>query len=327
DSRLLYGMSPNTVQSYRSNADCYVYPYIGNMPYAQVRSADISNLYRELLLHGGRNGKGLSPQTIKKLHAFLSGCFKTLIEDGVIDSSIVAGVKTPRGSSPEAAALIERDLATLKGYLDQSTQKLDVAIMLALNTGVRRGELAGFYRTDFNPSAPSIRVARGLYQVRGDGGALTYKDPKSKKSKRILALDKDTARRLCDYLVRRDEEIRAAGISESQNAPLFPRSDGTPVRPHEYYDHLKRLVRDLKLDPSIKLHTLRHTHATYLLDSGVNIKDVQNRLGQSTINTTLNIYGHVLAGRDEVAAEAFAKLSRKIYVRRKADGEKRSQEL
>ena len=312
ESRILYGMSPTTVESYESNARCYVYPYIGSIAYDKATPAVFSSLYRELLAHGGRKGDGISQQTVKKLHSFLSGCFKTLSVDGVIEHSAISGVKTPKGGSPEAKALSERDFAKLRAHLERSDHPLDRALWLDLHTGVRRGELAGFFLGDYRPSAPSIRVARGLYQVRGNGGSLLYKDPKSKTSKRIIAVDPGTSAvvgRQIDYI---DAMFGESGIDVGSTTPLFPRSDGSPHRPGEYNDRLNKLVKELHLDASATLHTFRHTHATYLLERGVNIKTVQERLGHSTIQTTLNIYGHVLEGRDASAAIEFADLSAAI---------------
>ena len=73
-----------------------------------------------------------------------------------------------------------------------------------------------------------------------------------------------------------------------------------------YAQHLRVLVDKLGLDKSIHLHTLRHTHATTLLDLGVNMKTMSERLGHSDVGVTLRIYSHVLPGLDEQAAQLFA---------------------
>ena len=117
DGLVDYGHAASTVAAYRSMARCYVHPGVGRIEYDRASASDFSALYRSLLRSGGKDGSPLSPVTVRKLHAMLSGCFSTLMRDGVVDSNPVLGVKVPRGSSPEAKPLSERDFAALTAHL------------------------------------------------------------------------------------------------------------------------------------------------------------------------------------------------------------------
>lgn len=321
-----YGKSPTTVDAYESLARCYVHPHIGKISFDKAKPADFSELYRYLLRKGGRHGDPLSAQTVKKFHAFLSGCFSTLVADGVIKTSPLAGVKVPRGESPEAMPLSERDFAALTSYLSGvlatrfnsngwKSHSLAAAFWLDLHTGARRGELAGFFVGDFKSrrgTDPSIRIARNLVQTKRGKGALTYKPPKSKAGIRNLVLDTVTAQVIADHIARQDAILRSCGVAQDASTPLFAHSDGSPLRPSELTDCFRDLRKHLELSPSVHLHTLRHTHATYLLEQGTNIRTVQERLGHSKIDVTLGIYGHVLPGRDAAAANDFGEASKNI---------------
>lgn len=320
-----YGKSPTTVAAYRSLARCYVHPHIGDVPFEKARQADFASLYRLLLHEGGRGGKPLSAQTVKKFHAFLSGCFSSLMKDGVTDRNPVLGVKVPKGRSPEAKPLSKRDFGALVGWMQEvlaepvedaagwHRRSFATALWTCLNTGVRRGELAGFQAGDWRPPGrvepddpATLRVARSLVDIRGVG--LSYKDPKSERSKRTLSLDGGLAQILPAHLAMQRAVLAEHGVRMGPETPLFAHADGRPIGPGEYTDGFRELARELDMERGAHLHTLRHTHASYLLEAGEHIKAIQERLGHSTIDITLNIYGHLMPGRDAKAAQRFGEV-------------------
>ena len=99
------------------------------------------------------------------------------------------------------------------------------------------------------------------------------------------------------------------GIATVPETPLFAHADGSAWRPAQLTEGFGALVRDLGLAEGTHLHTLRHTHATYLIQHGEDIVTVQRRLGHSSSRTTMDIYGHLLPGADGRAARAFADIS------------------
>jgi len=89
--------------------------------------------------------------------------------------------------------------------------------------------------------------------------------------------------------------------------PRFTDEDGEPLIPQRTTHRFRRLVRRLDV-PTIRLHDLRHTHATLLLQAGVPIKVISERLGHSTIAMTMDVYAHVLPAMDRDAADRFGDL-------------------
>lgn len=303
--------SVTTMDAYRSNARCYVYPFIGDRYLDELQPFEITKLYQRLIDKGGKDENPVSNSTVAKLHAWLKPAFDYLVGLGVAKSNPFVNVKRPREGQEEAFVLSGLDLLTLSNYLYKESypdsdefDMLNVALLLCLNTGVRRGELAGFRVGDYKPLTSSISVKSNLVQTTK---GLVRKVPKSKHSRRNISLASDVCRVLDSYLIWQREMLDCHDLRQRNNTPLFCNEYGEPVHPIAYAKHLRYLVDSLRLDKSIHLHTLRHTHATTLLDLGVNIKTISERLGHSDVGVTLRIYSHVLPGRDGIAAQTFSK--------------------
>ena len=344
DGCALGEMSPTTLSSYRSYARRHVKPRIGGVAGDKAVPADFSRLFRDLRRPKEDGGAGLSSATVAKVHAFLSGCFNTLVSDGVISANPMIGVKVDRATSPEAAPLMPSDSAKLLTYLenvlsspvedDEGFERymFACAYWSALHKGVRRGELSGFqdknweYRTNIDPESGEpvrvygLRVATVLAYdkdngVMGKAGNIVRKEPKSPKSKRFVSSDEETRAYIEAYRTLRDAVLAEHGVAVGGETPFFCHADGEPVEPSEFTDMLKLLVGKLGLAPATHLHTLRHTHATYLIENGENLKAVQERLGHASFKTTMDTYGHLLPGRDMAAAKTFARASKSMMQR------------
>lgn len=315
------GKSPTTLASYKSNAKCYVYPHIGDVPFDKAEPSTFANLYRKLRREGAEDGGPLSASTVKKLHAFLSGCFSTLCAEKVVDRNPVRGIKPPSGEGKEAIPLSKRDMEALVTHLEKTLAEhggsapgfedecFAAAWWTCLHTGVRRAELAGFTLRDLDLGKSVLSVRQTIVQVKRDGGRLIYKDPKSRAGKRNISVDAKTRDVVIRHLALQARVLAAHDVTQGQDTPLFARSDGSPIPPSVLTARFGKLSRDLSMDAGVHLHTLRHTHATYLLEQGTNIRTVQERLGHSKIDVTLGIYGHVLPGRDQQAADDFGEVS------------------
>lgn len=337
-------MSPTTLSSYRSYARCHVKPRIGGIAFDKAVAAMFSRFFRDIKRSKDDGGAGLSSATIAKVHAFLSGCFNTLVSDGVISANPMVGVKVDRAVSPEAAPLMPADFAKLRAYLesvlsspvedDEGFERymFACAYWSALHKGVRRGELSGFqdenweFRTNIDPDTGEpvrvygLRVVTVLAYdkdegVMGKAHNIVRKGPKSPKSKRFVSSDEDTRAYIEAYRALRDAVLAEHGVAVDGKTPFFCHADGEPVEPSEFTDMFKLLVGKLGLAPTTHLHTLRHTHATYLIQNGANLKDVQERLGHASFKTTMDTYGHLLPGRDMAAAKTFARASKSMMQR------------
>jgi integrase len=175
--------------------------------------------------------------------------------------------------------------------------------LLALNTGMRRGELAGlrWQDIDFDGSALAVKQQRTTADFR-----VVVSEPKA-RSRRVITLDGSVLDALRAHRRHQREERLAVGPGWEDSGYVFVDEIGRPYHP----DRLLRMFRDACRSvgvPPIRLHDLRHTMATVALRAGIHPKVVQERLGHSSIALTLDTYSHVTPTLQRAAAETLAEL-------------------
>lgn len=196
--------------------------------------------------------------------------------------------------------------AELRRFLDYvSGDRLVGAYTLAATTGLRRGEVLGLRWRDVDLDAAWVRVVQTLVTVNYK---VIVSTPKTNRGRRSVALDPTTVAALRAHRVRQAEERLALGIGAApDDALVFAEPDGALLHPGHFSDRFDRLVKAAEV-PRIRLHDLRHTHATLALQAGVHPKVVSERLGHSTIAITLDTYSHAIPAMEEEAAAKVARL-------------------
>jgi integrase len=197
-----------------------------------------------------------------------------------------------------------REMATLTA--DQSQLLLTALrhtrvywpVLIALATGMRRGEILALRWRNIDLDRASVRVVESLEQTKA---GIRTKAPKSEKA-RAITLPAFAVEELRRLKRRQSEELLALGVRQSGDTFLCARADGEPMRPRSLTHEFTRLVGRTKEVPRVRFHDLRHSHATQLLLAGVHPKVAQERLGHSTISVTLDLYSHVSATMQEDAA-------------------------
>lgn len=310
DMRERGGAAPNTVRAWRMFCDNYVCPLVGSRPARDLTAIDLMRMEADLLREGGSGGAPLSRNTVRDVHQFLRGAWSHLVDAGVLDSNPMLLVRAPARDSSEAVALGEWDFGAL-GQALSGALRLDPAegaalrdvapamcAWLALHAGLRVGEACGLRRRDVVRSGGWLHV--GGTVVEGRGGAWRQDATKGKRSRNVSLAPGEMA--VVEAWLRLVDARLGRGLGPG--APLVT-ADGRVMRPSSVSRAFGRLARSLGLPDGVRFHSLRHTHATWLLMAGVDVKTVSERLGHADVATTLRYYGHVLPGRDRAAAEAF----------------------
>jgi integrase len=195
---------------------------------------------------------------------------------------------------------------------------LELPVLLAATTGMRRGEIVALRWQDVDLDAGRISVSRSVEKTR-DGG-LRIKEPKSARGRRMISLPAMTVDAL--RAQKQDQLARKLllGRAYEDNDLVCPQADGALMSPDVLTARFPTIVRRASL-PHMWFHDLRHTHATLLLRAGVHPKIVSERLGHSTVSLTLDTYSHVLPSlQDEVARKLDAAFGR-AHALRAAGGE------
>lgn len=180
--------------------------------------------------------------------------------------------------------------------------------LIALSTGMRRGEILALRWKNVDLDRGAVRVVESLEQTKR---GLRFKAPKTEKT-RAITLPSFAVEELRRLKWQQAEEMLRLGVRQTSDTLACARPDGEPIQPrsltHEFAKQVSRL-RDL---PRVRFHDLRHSHATQLLLSGVHPKVAQERLGHSTITTTLDLYSHVTDTMQSEAAERLDETFRSV---------------
>lgn len=297
DSHAADGTAPKTMERYRDICDNHIKPVLGSRKLAKLGPMHVQSAYTEWLISGRRDGKGgLSARTVLHHHRVLRQALQQAVRWRLLNVNPCDAVEPPRPETRDMQTLSESELAALLGVTDGTF--LHMPVLLAATTGLRRGEVLAVQWDHIDLDRGTLAVVQTLEQTKT---GLRLKPPKTKRSRRVVTLPSVTIEAL-----RRHKADQAAlrlklGMGKDKAAYVCARWDGELRSPRALTKEFARLIATLDL-PTISFHGLRHSHATHLLRAGVHPKVAQERLGHSTIATTMDLYSHVTATMQEDAA-------------------------
>jgi integrase len=295
----------STFDSYRRNIKLHVIPRIGQIPLQRLAPEDLDSMYAALAEDRPNGRRGLAPKTIHSIHQMLHKALADAERKGSVVRNVAALADPPKLSSAKKRAMRVWDAEQLRQFLEGIEQhRLHPAYYLAANTGMRRGEVLGLLWTDVDLDARRLSVNQALVSV---AYAVQIADVKTGSGRRTIDLDPRTIHVLRSWRKRQLEERLALGGTYEDHGLVFTRTEGPWIHPDLFSKTFDRMVASSGL-PVIRLHDLRHGHASLLLKSGVPVKVVSERLGHATPAFTMTVYQHVLPGMQAEAATTFANL-------------------
>jgi integrase len=299
-------LRPSTSSSYSDNLRLHVLSALGDIPLQTIEVVDVDRLYSNLLLSGRADGRGgLSQRTVRYIHTILNRLVKDAMRWQLVDRNVIDLATPPRHRDAQAQEMSIWSSVEVRKFLDDTSQhRLHPLFALAFATGLRRGEVVGLEWGDIDLNEGRMQVNRSIVSV---GYQLIESPPKTASGHRRLAIDQETVAVLKRLRHSQTEERLASGTGWVATGRVFTRSDGTGVHPDRVSKVFSQLQENIGL-PRITFHEIRHTWATLALRAGVHHKVVSERLGHSTVQTTLDIYSHVSEDLDREAAEAVAEL-------------------
>lgn len=283
----------STVQTYRLAFAAFA-GYIGRIPLAELTTRDVQ-------LACGELRKRLAPATCRLYLQRLSTALNEAVKWGYIDRNPARGVKLPPRDGPEKEILTEEEVERFCAAARKS--RYYALLLLGVATGMRVGEILALRWRDLDLNAGIVRVGRTL--SLGE-----YVPPKSRAGRRQILLDAVTLAALREH--RRQQEQLAArrgGRLHGEGLVFVTRTGRPLTRVHVNYA-LRRIVKRAGIDKKITFHGLRHTHATYLLQRGIPVRDVAARLGHADPAMTLRTYAHATTEGQRRAAKAIEDLLR-----------------
>jgi integrase len=305
----------STIEGYKKAIRIHVTPYLGTIRIDQLTPTRIATHYRQLETSGRRDKPGygtpLSANSVSKVHVLLAAMLDAAVDDGLVLINPAKKKRTVNAPTASQVRAQKPEIITWTGpqlhaFLTWNHDELDDALFplwrTIAYTGMRRSEALALRWGDLN-------FTTGRLSIRRAADVTTRNKAKTTKtgSARVLDLDIDTFGVLKAYKAKRGAiSLKLARA----DAYVFGNDAGEIRSPNEvsrrWTSRVQRAQVVLDELPRVTIKGLRHTHATLLLELGEHPKVVQERLGHSTITTTMNIYSHVTPTMQKAAVDRFA---------------------
>jgi len=291
---------PRSYERYEQIVRLHIVPQLGKTPLQKLTPQQLKKLYSDKLR------EGLSAITVAAIHNLLHRALDDAVKWDLLARNVCEKVSPPRKVHKEITVLnveqIHQLLEAARGHPQEAL------FVLALHTGMRRGELLGLKWQDINFVEGTLQVRRILNRVptkmvKEVGQRYVEAEPKTKKSRRSIFLTELALDALKEHWSRQQEARQKAGVAWESHDYVFCTPLGRHLTPgHDALVQLKKLLAKAGL-PEVRFHDLRHSSASLLLSLGVHPKVVQELLGHTQISMTMDVYSHLLPTMQKDAME------------------------
>lgn len=294
-------LRPRTVEGYQSAITIHISPRLG-----RLRLQELQPHHVEAFLHD-LSADGLTAKSMKNIHGVLRRALTIAERQGYVARNAARLVSPPKVEHSEVQPLTLAEVAT---FLEHARpHRLYSLYVTAMATGLRAGELLAPRWADLDLEERSLAVRRTLHRR---AGAFHFAEPKSRTSRRVLALPEPLAVELRAHRDRQTWERERAGAlwqGAEWGDLTFTTEFGGPMASYVATKTFQRLLAAAGVR-RVRLHDLRHGAATYLLTAGIDLKTVSVILGHSSIQITADVYGHI---EPELKREAADRLGTAIF--------------
>ncbi len=271
-------VKPQTAEDYRYQLEKYVLPLIGRLELGKLTPLKVQAMCGEL-------SDRISPQRANKCRRVLSGALSQAVRWQLIPRNSCDAVKPLKVDQTEMKLWAPEEAAR---FLDSArTHRLFALFYLAMSTGMRRGELLGLRWEDVGENCLVVRQA-----VIEQRGRIMITTPKTEKGARRVALSPDVMEVMSLHLERQEAERHLLGAAWPDSGLVFTSEVGTLLHPRNFTRTWHTLQKNAGVR-KVKLHDLRHLHASMAIRSGVDPKVLADRLGHTRASFTLDVYTHL----------------------------------
>lgn len=281
-------VSPKTLQRYAEIVNLHLAPAIGHIPITDLSAEILDRYYQYCIAVGRPGGAPLSQRSVEHIHRCLHTALQAAVRRGLIAHNPADNVDPPRGRQRPMETLTPADVLQLLAASRETAYY--IPILLAVSTGMRRGEILGLHWRDVDLDNGRISVRHSVQNVFGQR---TLKTPKSGRA-RVVDLPDEVVQKLRELKVKRPPD------GDGAEKLVVTDSNGGMLHPDTLSKGFRRIASRIGI--TVRFHDLRHTHATLLLLANMHPKIVSERLGHSTISITLDIYSHVIPSMQREAA-------------------------
>lgn len=300
---------PNTYKRYEGVVRLHLKPALGNKSLQQLSVRMVEDLYKNLL------AEGASRNTVYQANKVLSAALTHAMRQELLLRNVARLAQVPQ-YKPKEGKYWESDEA-IRFLEAAKADPLYHAFVLIVLYGLRRAEVLGIRWRDVDFKKGVLRIRQQIQRIHGELQEVPLKTDSSERNEPLVP----TAREV--LLRQRDKQAavhlaadQAWGGKDAEDRLVFTTRTGNPIEPRNLYRSFHR-IREKNGIRRIKLHEVRHTNATALMNLDVSEVDVKALLGHSSVHTT-RIYQHISLDNKRDALE---KVEGHLFARQFAEGE------
>lgn len=281
------GWRPSTRLKVEGHIRNYIDPAFGDYPIGKIRPSDVREWVAALKKHG------LAPGTVRAIYFSLSLILKQAVVDGLVARTPCVGIKLPQDEVQREMHFLDAEQVEM--LADELPDRYRALIFTAAYAGLRWGEFAALKVKNLDLVKGTITVTEAVAEVNGQ----LKEGPTKTGATRSVALPMFLRQMLADHLAKYPSKRY-----------VFTSAQGSQLRKNFYRRHFVPAVARANLPKGLRFHDLRHTCAGLLIANGAHPKEIQERLGHSTIRVTFDTYGHLLPSLDERLRDGLEKTYR-----------------
>lgn len=300
-----YEKSDNTYEKYKAVIEKYINPILGTIKLIDLKVLNIEKFIRDL------KRKKLSPTSTQNYYGILRAALNKAVKLQMLNDNPCKYIDTPKRSKFKASVLTVNEFKLIYNMLNDDSYEdyiMKLGLDIALETGLRRGEMCGLTWNDIDFDNNTISINQSLIRV---GNTYKISAPKTESSYRTLPISESLAKKLENHNKKQKlNKVKYGNFyiknffdEKKEYDLIFRWENGSYIIPSNFLQRLKRLMKYCNIDKNIRWHDLRHTNATLLLEGGASMKVVQERLGHSLMQTTSDTYAHVTENMNREATQ------------------------
>ena len=298
-----------TYASYESIITLHIIPRLGNIMLDRLRHYHIQDYIDEIQISGRLDGKegGLAATSVIKHYRIIHRALHYAVTKEMIPRNYAKGVELPSKKKPKYKILSIEEISKMISHDVLEGERIDFCRIadLAVNTGLRRGEVLGLRKLDIDLNNKTIEINQTI-QYTKEKGVFIKPTPKNEASQDVIFISDHEAELLKAQIVDQKKRKLILGEDYKDHGLIFSQDDGMPLHPDTISSWFPNFMERHNL-PRIRFHDLRHTHISILIDSGASLAAVSERARHAEKSTTANIYTHALDSAKKEIAEIMSK--------------------
>ncbi|WP_100406225.1 site-specific integrase [Bacillus solitudinis] len=295
DSVAKHRVKPRTFLNYTRAMERRILPTFGKLK------------LKDLRLHHGQKAindmleEGRSPRYIEYTFILFKAAINYAIDSDLLYKNPFRQLEIPKPRRQKMTTWTSEEMKRFITFAKQDNPFYFIPLLIAMHTGMRRGEFLGLSWKDVDMDRKKISVNQAIVYDEPTN-KFTFTDLKTKSSYRQITISDDLINELKRHQLRQKEMKLMHGAAYEDWGLVCPRENGKPIFGRQLAWYMDKVTKIAGLQ-KIRIHDIRHSHATLLLRKGENPKIVSERLGHSTVKMTLDVYSHVTEDMQENAAK------------------------